>query len=325
MVRGFILPIVIRLVRQRSNSLRFLYAKLSNGYRVMDRWAWTAYVKYVYHNLLITYRSIAKVELLQDCSVFLNFPLQAIAAKTISSIVEVSLQIFRATGWSINSHQTFTRHQLIILSCDDTKTTKSNLQTFCSATKHYIVWYKERLLRKLALSCSISLTKVLLCLENFIPPATLRSHPRKYRNERVGGSLRPQWTRVPRVRESLRATTSRDLRAPRRRMQTPSIAGACLLGWKKGQEDPNRRRDKQLPSFLLIFYPLSVLRSIAPLPRKLSRFFLVGGRIRLLLLAGWVSVWLTYCRAPKEESSFHSLSCSFARENNRCRFSTTRS
>lgn len=138
---------------------------------------------------------------------FLNFPLQAIAAKTTSSIVEVSLQIFRTTRRFTNSHQTFTRHQSIILPCDDTKTAPSNSQTFRAATKHYIVRYKERLLRKLALSCSISSTKVLLCLENFIPPATLRSHPRKYRNERVGGSLRQQWTRVPRVRESLRATS----------------------------------------------------------------------------------------------------------------------
>lgn len=134
---------------------------------------------------------------------FLNFPLQAIAAKTTSSIVEVSLQIFRTTRRFTNSHQTFTRHQSIILPCDDTKTAPSNSQTFRAATKQYIVRHKERLLRKLALSCSISSTKVLLCLENFIPPATLRSHPRKYRNERVGG----QWTRVPRVRESLRATS----------------------------------------------------------------------------------------------------------------------
>lgn len=138
---------------------------------------------------------------------FLNFPLQAIAAKTTSSIVEISLQIFRTTRRFTNSHQTFTRHQSIILPCDDTKTAPSNSQTFRAATKQYIVRYKERLLRKLALSCSISSTKVLLCLENFIPPATLRSHPRKYRNERVGGSLRQQWTRVPRVRESLRATS----------------------------------------------------------------------------------------------------------------------
>lgn len=138
---------------------------------------------------------------------FLNFPLQAIAAKTTSSIVEVSLQIFGATRRSTNSHQTFTRHQSIILPCDDTKTAPSNSPTFRAATKHYIVRYKERLLRKLALSCSISSTKVLLCLENFIPPATLRSHPRKHRNERVGGSLRQQRTRVPRVRESLRATS----------------------------------------------------------------------------------------------------------------------
>ena len=57
-------------------------------------------------------------------------------------------------------------------------------------------------------------------------------------------------------------------------MQTPSIAGACLLGWKKEQEDPNRRRDKQLPSFLLIFYPPSVLRSITlPPPSKTFSFF----------------------------------------------------
>lgn len=191
MVRGFILPIVIRLFRRRSNSLRFLYAKLSNGYRVMDRCAWTAYVKYVYHNLLITYRSIAKVGLLQDLGVS-QFPPPSNRRR--SRIVEVSLQIFRATRWSTNSHQTFTRHQSIILPCNDTKTTPSNSQMFRATTKHYIVRYKERLLRKLALSCSISSTKVLLCLENFIPPATLRSHPRKYRNERVGGSLRQQWS-----------------------------------------------------------------------------------------------------------------------------------
>lgn len=258
---------------------------------------------------------------------FLNFPLQAIAAKTTSSIVEVSLQIFRTTRRFTNSHQTFTRHQSIILPCDDTKTAPSNSQTFRAATKQYIVRYKERLLRKLALSCSISSTKVLLCLENFIPPATLRSHPRKYRNERVGGSLRQQWTRVPRVRESLRATSF--VRGIYERRDEGCKHPTSLARVSSAGRRSRKIRTEDAITNFPRFYWFSILLLCIVLPppplRKLSRFSLVGGRIRLLLLAGWVSVWLTHCRASKEESSFHSLSCSFARENNRCRFSTTRS
>lgn len=266
-----------------------------------------------------------KVELLQDLGVS-QFPPPSNRRETTSSIVEVSLQIFRATRWSTNSHQTFTRHQSIILPCDDTKTAPTNSQTFRAATKHYIVRYKERLLRKLALSCSISSTKVLLCLENFIPLATLHSHSCKYRNEQVGGSLRQQWTRVPRVRESLRAT-SFVRRIYERRDEGCKHPRSLARVSSAGRRSRKIRTEDAITNFPR-FYWFSILLLcfvLSPPPRKLSRFSLVGGRIRLLLLAGWVSIWLTYCRVSKEESSFHSLSCSFARENNRCRFSTTRS
>lgn len=100
-----------------------------------------------------------------------------------------------------------------------------------------------------------------------IPP----SRPRKYRNERVGGSLREQLTRVARVRERLRATSSvrgiYELRDKGREYRA-SLARVSSTG--------KRSRERATSPF----FPIHPRYTLAPasfyrLARKLFRFSLV--------------------------------------------------